>query len=114
MGYNIGFFKATDTGFSGKIQTLVHNLEVELHRVLDRTNGKAPAIRGYVGELQIIAAWEYSGKYGKFYKLSFDDPSFASGDYFLSRNRGTDEGWTLSFERSRTKKQEVAPAQQAA
>ena len=114
MGYNIGFFKATDTGFTGKLQTLVHNLEIELHRVLDRTNGKAPAIRGYVGELQIIAAWEYSGKYGKFYKLSFEDPSFATGEYFLNRNKGVDDGWTLSFERTSRKREDKPSTQQAA
>ena len=110
MGYNIGFLKATDTGFSGKIQTLVHNLEVELHRVIDRTNSKAPALRGYVGELQIIAAWEYSGKYGKFFKVSFEDPSFASGEYFLNRNRGVDDGWTLSFERTSRKREDTKQA----
>jgi len=114
MGYNIGFFKATDTGFTGKIQTLVHNLEVEFHRVLNRTNGKTPAIRGYVGDLQIIAGWEYKGKYGTFYKLSFEDPSFASGEYFLSRNKGVEDGWTLSFERTRPKREEKAETKQAA
>ena len=70
MGYNIGFFKATDTGYEGTIETLTHKLNVQFHRILDRTNSKAPALRGYVGELQIAAAWEYSGKYGKFYKVS--------------------------------------------
>jgi uncharacterized protein (DUF736 family) len=114
MGYNIGFFKATDTGFTGTIETLTHKLKVDFHRVLDRTNGKAPGLRLYVGELQIAAAWEYSGKYGKFYKVSFEDPSFASGEYFLNRNRGTDEGWTLSFERTARKKDDKPAAQQAA
>ena len=114
MGYNIGFFKATDTGFSGRITTLVHDLEVEFHRILDRTNNKAPALRGYVGELQIAAAWEYTGKYGKFYKVSFEDPSFASGEYFLNRNKSVDDGWTLSFERTRTKREDKADTKQAA
>lgn len=114
MGYNIGFFKATDTGFSGKITTLVHAIDVEFQRVIDRTNSKAPALRGYTGELQLAAAWEYSGKYGKFYKVSFDDPSFATGEYFLSRNKGMDDGWTLSFERSARKKDDAKASSQAA
>jgi uncharacterized protein (DUF736 family) len=114
MGYNIGFFKATDTGFSGRVTTLLHDSEVEFHRVLDRTNSKAPALRGYIGELQIAAAWEYKGKYGTFYKVSFEDPSFASGEYFLNRNKGVDDGWTLSFERTARKREDRPATQQAA
>lgn len=113
MGYNIGFFKSTDTGFEGKIETLTHKLTVEFHRVLNRTNSKAPAVEGFVGDLKIAAAWEYNGKYGKFYKVSFEEPSFATGEYFLNRNRGVDDGWTLSFERS-SRKREDAPAKSAA
>lgn len=114
MAYNIGFFKATDTGFEGKIQTLVHNLQVRFNRVLNRTNGKAPALEGYLGDLKIAAAWEYTGKYGVFYKVSFDDPSFATGEYFFSRNRGVEDGWTLSFERTARKRSEDTQAKQAA
>jgi uncharacterized protein (DUF736 family) len=107
MGYNIGFFRATKTGFVGKIQTLVHNLdEVEFHRVVSRKSEKAPAIEGYVGDMRIAAAWEYSGKYGTFYKVSFEDPSFSTGEYFLNRNRGVEDGWTLSFERTRRNRED--------
>jgi uncharacterized protein (DUF736 family) len=114
MGYNIGFFKATDTGYTGTIETLAHKLKVDFHRVLNRTNSKAPAIELYVGDLKIAAAWEYTGKYGKFFKVSFEDPSFSAGEYFFNRNRGVDDGWTLSFERTTRKKQDSAPAEQAA
>jgi uncharacterized protein (DUF736 family) len=114
MGYNIGFFKATDTGFTGTIETLVHKLQVDFQRILDRTNSKAPALRLYVGELQIAAAWEYKGNYGTFYKVSFEDPSFASGEYFLNRNKGMDEGWTLSFERTSRKRDDKPQTTQAA
>lgn len=62
----------------------------------------------------MIAGWEYKGKYGTFYKLSFEDPSFASGGYFLSRNKGVEDGWTLSFERTSRKKDSAATVQQAA
>jgi len=113
MGYNIGFFKATNSGYEGTIETLSHKLKVEFHRVLNRTNSKAPAIEGFVGELKIAAAWQYNGKYGTFYKVSFDDPSFSSGEYFLNRNRGVDDGWTLSFERTRRKEDKPAVEQAA-
>ena len=104
MGYNIGFFKATDTGYTGTIETLTHKLKVDFHRILDRTNGKAPALEGICGELKIAAAWEYTGRNGKYFFVSFEDPSFSSGKYYLSRNRGVDDAWTLSFERPKEKK----------
>lgn len=114
MAYNIGFFKTTDNGFTGKIETLALKAQVELHRVLNRTNNKSPSLECFVGDLKIGAAWEYNGKYGKFYKVSFEDPSFSSGEYFLNRNRGVEDGWTISFERTARKKQDTAEASQAA
>jgi len=110
MAYNIGFLKSTDNGFMGKIETLALKIQVEFHRVLDRTNSKAPALEAFVGDLKIGAAWEYNGKYGKFYKVSFEDPSFSSGEYFLNRNRGVEDGWTLSFERTARKRDEAKQA----
>jgi uncharacterized protein (DUF736 family) len=52
MGINIGFFKATNGGYEGKITTLLHNLDLTFERVIDRTNEKAPAFHIYSGELQ--------------------------------------------------------------
>ena len=114
MAYNIGFFKTTDNGYEGTIETLAFKAQVKLHRILNRTNSKAPALEAFVGDLKIGAAWEYNGKYGKFCKLSFEDPSFSSGEYFLNRNRGVDGGWTLSFERTTRKKEDKAETSQAA
>jgi uncharacterized protein (DUF736 family) len=114
MGYNIGFFKATDTGYTGKIETLALKLQADFIRVLNRTNQKAPTFEIYSGDLKIGAAWEYTGKYGKFTKVSFEDPSFSSGEYFLNRNRGVEDGWTLSFERTSRKKEDKTETKQAA
>jgi uncharacterized protein (DUF736 family) len=110
MAYNIGFLKSTDSGFTGKIETLALKVQVEFQRVLDRTNSKAPALEVFVGDLKIGAAWEYNGKYGKFYKVSFEDPSFSAGEYFLNRNRGVEDGWTLTFERTARKRDEAKQA----
>ena len=106
MGYNIGFFKATDTGYKGKIETLTHKLTVEFNRVLNRTNEKAPALEIFCGELRIGAAWERQGKTGKYLSVSLEDPSFSSGFYNLYRNNGVEDGYTLSFERPKAKKAE--------
>lgn len=40
MGINIGFFKATNGGYKGKITTLLHNLSVTFERILDHTSEK--------------------------------------------------------------------------
>ena len=113
MGYNIGFFKKTDTGFAGNIETLTLKTQAEFHRVLDRTHEKAPAFEIFAGELRIGAAWERQGKNGKYLSVSFDDPSFSSGYYNLYRNNGVEDGHVLTFERPRSKKAEAETSQAA-
>src|SRR5580658_10268334 len=96
MGINIGFFKATNGGYEGKIQTLLHNLEVTFERVIDRKNQNAPAFHIYTGELLIGAAWERKTKKGSRYLgVSLEDPSFSSGYYNLYRNDGVEDGYKL-------------------
>jgi len=114
MGYNIGSFKATDTGYKGTIETLTHKVTADFARVLNRTNQNAPAYEIYCGELRIGAAWDRTGNSGKYLSVSLEDPSFSSGYYNLYRNRGVEDGYTLVFERPRSKKQDSAPASQVA
>ena len=56
MGYNIGFFKATNSGYEGTIQTLSHNFQAEFSRVTNRKHENAPAYELYSGDLRIGAA----------------------------------------------------------
>jgi uncharacterized protein (DUF736 family) len=114
MGYNIGFFNATDGGYAGTIETLSVKAPAEFTRVLNRTNEKAPAYEVFCGQLRIGVAWEYEGKSGKYLSVSLEDPSFSSGFYNLYRNKGTQEGYTLVFERHRSKKDGLADTKQAA
>lgn len=112
MGYNIGFFKKTDTGFAGTIETLCHRVPAEFHRVLDRTNENAPAFEIFSGELKIGAAWERQGQKGKYLSISLEDPSFSAGFYNLVKS-GIEHGYTLYFERPRAKKDDTASKQAA-
>lgn len=115
MGYNIGFFKATNSGYEGKIQTLLHNLDATFERVLNRTNENAPAFHVYHGELVIGAAWERKTKTGKRYlSVSLEDPTFSSGFYSLWRNDGVEDGYNLVFERPRKKPDQKASVDEAA
>ena len=113
MGYNIGFFKATDTGYTGKIETLAFKVQADFNRVLNRTNENAPAFEIFCGDLRIGAAWERQGRTGKYLSASFEDPCFSSGYYNLYRNNGVEDGYTLSFERPKAKK-DKAELKQAA
>ena len=110
MGYNIGFFKATDTGYTGKIETLALKVQADFHRVLDRKHENAPAYEIFAGELRIGAAWDRQGKSGKYLSVSLEDPSFSAGYYNLYRNTGVEDGYTLNFERPKAKKDDVKKA----
>jgi uncharacterized protein (DUF736 family) len=103
MGYNIGSFKATNSGYAGKIETLAFKIQAEFIRVLNRKHEKAPAYEIYCGDLKIGAAWDkVSKKTGtKYIFVALEDPSFASGFYGLFRNSGVEDGYTLSFERDK-------------
>ena len=114
MAYNIGFFKKTDTGFAGKIETLSLKLPAEFTRVLNRTNENAPAFEIYSGELRLGAAWERSGKSGKYLSVSFDDPAFSSGFYNLYKKNGVEDSYDLTFERPRAKREDKSDAKTAA
>ncbi|WP_263353315.1 DUF736 domain-containing protein [Acidicapsa acidisoli] len=105
MAYNIGFFTKTDSGFTGKIETLAVRATAEFHRILNRTNENAPAFEIFSGDLKIGAAWERQGKKGKYLSVSFEDPSFSSGYYNLYKS-GVEHGYTLTFERPRAAKKD--------
>ncbi len=106
MSYNIGHFKATDTGYAGIIETLAFKVNAEFHRVLNRTHEKAPALEIFCGDVKIGAAWERQGKSGKYLSILFEDPSFSPGYYNLYRNRGVEDGYTLTFERPKAKRED--------
>jgi uncharacterized protein (DUF736 family) len=103
MAFNIGFFKTTDTGYTGKIDTLALKVQANFHRVVDRTNENAPAFEIFAGDLRIGAAWERQGQKGKYLSVSFEDPSFSAGYYNLYKS-SIENGYTLTFDRPRAKK----------
>ena len=104
MGYFIGSFKKTDTGYVGNIETLTLKAPAEFTRVLDRKHENAPAFEIFSGDLRIGAAWERKGQNGTYLSVSLDDPSFSAGYYNLYAKRGMDNSYELTFERPRSKK----------
>ena len=113
MAYNIGSFTKTDTGFTGRIETLAIKIPAVFNRLTDRTNENAPAFEIFSGELRIGAAWERQGGKGKYLSISFEDPSFSSGYYNLYKS-GVEHGYTLTFDRPRAKRGNKADTKLAA
>ena len=105
MAFNIGFFKATDTGFTGKIDTLAITVQAGFHRVLDRTHENAPAYEIFCGDLKIGAAWERQGQKGVPFRELREDPGFSSGYYNLYKS-SIENGHVLTFERPKAKQEE--------
>jgi len=67
--------KATDTGYTGTVKTLTHKITADFTRVLDRTNGNAPAYEIY-SDLRIGAVWDRTGKSGKYLLVSLENRAF--------------------------------------
>jgi uncharacterized protein (DUF736 family) len=99
----IGTFTKTDTGFAGTLYTLAVKAEVTLRKNDDKQSDKHPDYDLLFRDLKIGAAWDRTGKKGRFISVSFDDPSFAPGYYTLVKT-GIEHSFTLIFERQKTVK----------
>jgi uncharacterized protein (DUF736 family) len=99
----IGQFTKTENGFKGVIQTLAVKAETAFERNGDKQQDNHPDYDILAGDTKIGAAWERTGKHGRYLSVSFDDPSFAPGFYSLYKT-GSSQGYTLTFERARAKK----------
>jgi uncharacterized protein (DUF736 family) len=77
----IGTFTKTENGFTGTLHTLAVKAEVTLRKITDKQSGKHPDYELLFNDLKIGAAWDRTGKKGRFISVSFDDPSFAAGYY---------------------------------
>ena len=99
----IGNFTKTDNGFTGNISTLAIKAEVTFEKNGDKQSDNHPDFTLLAGSLKIGAAWERTGKKGRYISVIFDDPSFAPGFYTLTKT-GIEHGYTLTFERPRPNK----------
>ena len=97
----IGTFTKTDNGFTGHVDTLAVNILVTLRKNNDKQSDKHPDYDLLFSDLKIGAAWNRTGKKGRFISVSFDDPSFAPGYYNLVKT-GIEHSYTLIFERQKT------------
>jgi uncharacterized protein (DUF736 family) len=81
----IGAFKRTKAGISGRIRTLALDVELVLIPVDKRDAESAPDYRIYLGDVggsevgpEVGAGWKRAGeKAGEYVSLRLDDPTFA-------------------------------------
>ena len=78
----IGTFAQDDTGFTGTLHTLTHDIQLRLSPI-EAKNDRSPAYRITRGPLEVGAAWRKTSKQdGRAYlQLTLDDPTFAKPIY---------------------------------
>jgi uncharacterized protein (DUF736 family) len=111
----IGTFKRTKTGISGRIRTLALNAELILIPVDKRDAENAPDYRIHLGDIdgsevgpEVGAGWKRTGeKAGEYISLQLDDPSFGQpirANLFQANEAGTafDLLWNRTSRRHET------------
>ncbi len=101
---NVGAFQKTKTGYSGRIRTLVINVEVVLIPARKSEADNAPDFRIHVADKDgpdIGAAWKETGeKAGDYLSLQLDDPTLAQPiRASLFRSDDDETVWSLHWVR---------------
>lgn len=91
----IGSFTTTETGFTGKLDTLAVKASVTFERN-DKQKDSHPDYTVLSGGKEIGAAWERGDNRGHYISVSFEEPSLAPGYYNLTKS-GAEKGYTLTF-----------------
>lgn len=103
----IGTFKKDGAGFTGTIQTLTLKAKVTFDP-LEKRNGNAPDYRAFhIADdftSEIGAAWKKTSKEGAEYLSgNIDDPSFPERINVRLVKTGSEQGYTLYWERQKTR-----------
>ena len=99
----IGSFTATETGFTGKLDTLAIKASVTFERNKDKEKDSHPDFAVLSGGKEIGVAWERGDDRGHYISVSFEEPSFTPGYYTLTKS-GAEKGYTLTYKRPMPKK----------
>lgn len=100
----IGSFTATETGFTGKLDTLGTKASLTFERQKDKQKDNHPDYIVLSGGKEIGVAWERSDDRGHYVSLSFEEPSLAPGLYTLVKS-GVEKGYTLTYRKPMPKKE---------
>jgi uncharacterized protein (DUF736 family) len=99
----IGAFTATETGFTGKFDTLAIKANVTFERNDDKEKDNHPDYAVLSGGKEIGVAWERSDDRGHYISVSFEEPSLAPGFYTLVKS-GVEKGHQLLYRKPMPKK----------
>ena len=92
----IGTFNATETGFTGKLDTLAIKANITFERNNDKQKESHPDYTALWNGKEIGAAWERGDDRGHYISVSFEEPSLAPGYYNLTKT-GVEKGYSLTF-----------------
>jgi uncharacterized protein (DUF736 family) len=99
----IGSFTATETGYTGKLDTLAIKAAVTFERAKDKEKDNHPDYAVLSGGKEIGVAWDHQDDRGHYVSVSFEEPSLAAGSYKLVKS-GAEKGHTLTYRKPSFKK----------
>jgi uncharacterized protein (DUF736 family) len=103
----IGSFNATETGYTGKLDTLAVKANVTFERNDDKAQDNHPDFTVISGGKEIGVAWNREDDRGHYVSVSFEEPSLAAGFYTLVKS-GVEKGHTLTYRKPMPKKDKKA------
>ena len=103
----IGTFTATETGFTGKLDTLAVKASVTFERTAEKAKDSHPDYTILSGGKEIGVAWERSDDRGHYISVSFEEPSLAPGFYSLVKS-GVEKGHTMLYRKPMPSKDKKA------
>jgi uncharacterized protein (DUF736 family) len=99
----IGTLTATETGFTGKLETLAVKAPISFQRNDDKEKDNHPDFVVLSGKTEIGVAWERSDDRGHYVSISFEEPSLAPGYYTLVKS-GVEKNHQLLYRKPSIKK----------
>ena len=103
----IGSFTATETGFTGKLDTLAIKASVTFERNDEKAQDNHPDFTIVSAGKEIGVAWNREDDRGHYVSVSFEEPSLTAGFYTLVKS-GAEKGYTLTFRKPMPKKDKNA------
>ena len=99
----IGSFQSTETGFTGKFDTLAVKAAATFERNGSKEKDNHPDYTVLSGGKEIGVAWERSDDRGSYISVSFEEPSLAPGSYKLVKS-GVERSYQLLYRKPMPKK----------
>jgi uncharacterized protein (DUF736 family) len=100
----IGSFMSTETGFTGKLDTLAIKASISLQRQGDKAKDSHPDYVVTSGNNEIGVAWERNDDRGHYISVAFEEPSLAPGFYTLVKT-GVEKGYQMLYRKPQFKKE---------